>query len=80
MWRERDCRISGCSGRMKIAIACDHGGFGLKDRRTEIEAFNGAAVREGRALGIPMPYNDALALMVKARNVHEMSRREPRRE
>ena len=49
-------------------------------RRTEIEAFNGAAVREGRALGIPMPYNDALALMVKARNVHEMSRREPRRE
>jgi 2-dehydropantoate 2-reductase len=37
-------------------------------RPTEIDSLNGAVVREGRALGVPTPYNDALTLMVKARN------------
>jgi 2-dehydropantoate 2-reductase len=36
--------------------------------QTEIDALNGAIVREGRALGIPTPYNDALTLMIKGRN------------
>ncbi|MGE0503402.1 MAG: ketopantoate reductase family protein [Rhizobiaceae bacterium] len=34
-------------------------------KRTEIDALNGAVAREGRALGISTPYNDALALLVK---------------
>ena len=38
------------------------------NRPTEIDALNGAVVREGRALGIPTPYNEALTWMVKARN------------
>ena len=33
---------------------------------TEIEAQNGAAVREGLALGLTMPFNEAVALMVSA--------------
>ena len=36
-------------------------------QQTEIDSQNGAAVREGRALGIPTPYNEAVTLMVKAR-------------
>jgi 2-dehydropantoate 2-reductase len=34
-------------------------------KRTEIDALNRAAVRFGRASGIPTPYNDALSLLVK---------------
>jgi 2-dehydropantoate 2-reductase len=34
-------------------------------RRTEIDALNGALVREARALGVPVPYNEALVAMVK---------------
>ena len=34
---------------------------------TEIDAQNGAAVRAGRDLGIPTPYNEALTLMIKAK-------------
>ena len=33
-------------------------------RRTEIDALNGALVREGRALGIATPYNQAVTWMV----------------
>ena len=33
---------------------------------TEIAAQNGAAIREGRALGLEMPYNEAVTLMVTA--------------
>jgi len=33
---------------------------------TEIEAQNGAAVREGLALGLAMPFNETVALMVSA--------------
>jgi 2-dehydropantoate 2-reductase len=35
-------------------------------KRTEIDALNGAIVREGRRLGVPTPFNEALTLMVKA--------------
>ncbi|MFO1349384.1 MAG: 2-dehydropantoate 2-reductase [Gammaproteobacteria bacterium] len=35
-------------------------------KRTEIDALNGAIVREGRALGIPTPYNEALSWIIKA--------------
>lgn len=35
-------------------------------RKTEIDYINGALVREGRALGIDTPYNEALVLLVKA--------------
>jgi len=34
-------------------------------RRTEIDAINGALVRQARALGIPVPYNEAVVAMVK---------------
>lgn len=36
-------------------------------RKTEIDALNGAVVREGKALGIATPYNEALTAMVKGR-------------
>jgi 2-dehydropantoate 2-reductase len=36
-------------------------------RPTEIDSINGAIVREGARLGIPTPYNQALLLLVKAR-------------
>ena len=34
-------------------------------KRTEVDALNGAIVREGKKLGIPTPYNDALTLLIK---------------
>ena len=34
--------------------------------RTEIDSLNGALVREGAALGIPCPYNEAIVLAVKS--------------
>jgi 2-dehydropantoate 2-reductase len=34
-------------------------------KRTEIDALNGAVVREGRALGIPTPYNEAVTWLAK---------------
>lgn len=34
-------------------------------RRTEIDALNGALVREGAALGVPTPFNEALTMLVK---------------
>lgn len=34
-------------------------------RRTEIDAINGALVREARALGLAVPYNEALVAIVK---------------
>lgn len=38
-----------------------------RGRRTEIDVINGAVVRAGERLGIPTPYNQALMLLVKAR-------------
>ena len=35
-------------------------------RETEVDALNGAVVREGAALGIPTPYNQAITWMVKS--------------
>jgi 2-dehydropantoate 2-reductase len=35
-------------------------------KRTEVDALNGALVREGQALGIPTPYNEALAWLTQA--------------
>lgn len=34
-------------------------------RRTEIDALNGALVREGKALGLTLPYNEAVVALVK---------------
>lgn len=34
-------------------------------RRTEIDSINGALVREGRALGLSLPYNEAVVALVK---------------
>jgi len=42
-------------------------------RRTEIDALNGALVREARALGIAVPYNEAIVAVVKGL---EQSRRQ----
>jgi 2-dehydropantoate 2-reductase len=38
-----------------------------RGRPTEIEAINGAVVREGLRVGVPTPFNQALLLLVKAR-------------
>lgn len=37
-----------------------------RGRRTEIDAINGAVVREGERVGVPTPYNQALTLLVQA--------------
>jgi 2-dehydropantoate 2-reductase len=42
-------------------------------RRTEIDAINGALVREARALGMAVPYNEAVVAIVKGQ---ERSRRQ----
>jgi 2-dehydropantoate 2-reductase len=39
-------------------------------KRTEIDALNGALVREARRLGVPTPYNDALTLILKGLETH----------
>lgn len=44
-----------------------------KGQRTEIDALNGALVREARALGIPVPYNETIVAFVKGM---EKSRRQ----
>lgn len=36
-----------------------------KGQRTEIDALNGAIVREAKALGIPVPYNETVVAFVK---------------
>ena len=40
-------------------------------RRTEIEALNGALIREAQALGIPTPNNEALVALLKGRELHQ---------
>lgn len=37
-----------------------------RGRRSEVDSLNAVVVEEGRRLGIPTPYNEALTLMVKA--------------
>jgi 2-dehydropantoate 2-reductase len=41
-------------------------------RRTEIDALNGALLREARTLGIETPYNEALVALLKGRELHRM--------
>jgi len=43
-------------------------------RRTEIDALNGALLREAAALGIATPYNEALVALLKGRELHQMRR------
>lgn len=43
-------------------------------RRTEIAALNGALVREADALGVPVPFNEAVALLIEGRQLHEQRR------
>jgi 2-dehydropantoate 2-reductase len=40
-------------------------------RRTEIEALNGALIREARARGIAVPNNEALVALLKGRELHQ---------
>ena len=39
-------------------------------RPTEIDAINGAIVREADALGIAVPYNHAISMLIKGRETH----------
>lgn len=43
-------------------------------RRTEIDALNGALVREAGPLGIPVPYNDSLVCLLKGREFAQIRR------
>jgi 2-dehydropantoate 2-reductase len=43
-------------------------------RRTEIEALNGALIREAQALRIPVPHNEALVALLKGRELHQQRR------
>jgi 2-dehydropantoate 2-reductase len=40
-------------------------------RRTEIDALNGALLREAAAQGVAMPYNEALVALLKGRELHQ---------
>lgn len=40
-------------------------------RKTEIDAINGALIREARALGIATPYNEALVALLKGRELSQ---------
>ena len=43
-------------------------------RPTEIAALNGALVREAEALGVPVPFNQAIAMLIEGRQLHEQRR------
>ena len=45
-------------------------------RRTEIDAINGALVRESRKLGLAAPFNEALTALLKGRELNAIRRRE----
>ncbi len=55
---EEVCRLT-AANYSSMCMDIQHG------RRTEIDFINGAIVREGTALGIPCPRNDAVAKIVK---------------
>lgn len=44
----------------------------LAGRKTEIDAINGALIREAQHLGIPTPYNEALVALLKGREQSQM--------
>jgi len=41
-----------------------------RKKRTEIDAINGAIVRAGDELGIPVPVNRTLTLLIKTLEAH----------
>lgn len=41
-------------------------------KKTEIDALNNALVREAHALGLAVPYNEALVALLKGRELHQM--------
>ncbi|HEX6142353.1 MAG TPA: 2-dehydropantoate 2-reductase [Geminicoccaceae bacterium] len=43
-------------------------------RRTEIDALNGALVREAKAIDLPVPYNESLVALLKGRELREIRR------
>lgn len=51
-----------------------------RGQRTEIDALNGALVREAKALGIAVPYNEAIVAVVKGveKSRHQMLHEPPR--
>lgn len=57
-----------CSGgrRMNRPSMLQHVRMG---RKTEIDTLNGALVREAKALGIPVPYNEALVALLRGREL-----------
>jgi 2-dehydropantoate 2-reductase len=62
-----------CWSKFSRPSMLQHVGAG---RRTEIDALNGALVREAGALGIPVPYNESLVALLKGRELHERRKRE----
>jgi 2-dehydropantoate 2-reductase len=40
-------------------------------KKTEIDALNGALVREAQSLGIAVPYNESLVALLKGRELHQ---------
>ena len=51
-----------CRARFNKAPMVQHVEAG---RRTEIDSLNGIIVEEGRKLGIPTPFNEALTLVIR---------------
>jgi len=49
-------------------------------RRTEIDAINGALVREGKALGLSLPHNETIVAMIKGleKSRHQLLHEAPR--
>jgi len=45
----------------------------LRGRRTEIEELNGYVVREGRAVGVPTPFNAAVADLVRRQSAERLA-------
>jgi 2-dehydropantoate 2-reductase len=41
----------------------------MRGRRTEIEELNGHVARQGRALGVPTPLNEAIVELVRRHGV-----------
>jgi 2-dehydropantoate 2-reductase len=62
-----------CRSKFSKPSMLQHVGAG---RRTEIDALNGALLREAGALGIPVPYNESLVALLKGRELHERRKRE----
>ena len=62
-----------CWSKFSKPSMLQHVGAG---RRTEIDALNGAIVREAGALGMPVPYNESLVALLKGRELRERRKRE----